>query len=304
MTKPRVLCHPGLGAFEGLFSAHYDLCRWPLAPEEQDVEVAIGIGSIGLPPEAYDLPHLKLIACFAVGYDKMDLAKAKARKIAITNCPDVNGEDVADHAMGLIISCTRNIAAGDRTLRAGGWNGPVTFPPPRRIKGQKLGIVGMGAIGKALAHRAASFGMEIAWTGPRAKPDIAWRYVPDLLSLAHDSDVLALCLRPDPGTDHMVNAAVLAALGPEGVLINVARGSVVDEAALLTALRANSIKAAGLDVFAHEPTQPELWADLQNVTVTPHIAGGTRDSIMDMVHMVLANVRRHYAGEALLNRVV
>jgi hydroxypyruvate reductase len=308
MTKPTLLAYPSLGGFAGMFAAAYDVVHLPtdaaeraafLAGPGQAIEAAVGIGSIGMPAEVYDLPKLRLIACFGVGYDGMDLARAKARGIAITNCPNINHEDVADVAIGLILSCVRNIAAGDRAVRAGAWTGPVHFPPPRRVRGQKLGIVGLGAIGLALADRARAFGMSIAWTGPRPKPDTPYPFVADLTQLARDSDILALTLRPDPGTEHMVNTAVLDALGPDGLLINVARGSVVDEDALIAALKAGRLGGAGLDVFAQEPTPAARWADAPNVTLTPHVAGATRDSILESAALVLENLLRAFAGEPL-----
>ena len=197
----------------------------------------------------------------------------------------------------------RNIAAGDRAVRDGTWKGPVTFAPPKRLSARKLGIVGLGAIGDALAIRAAACGMEIAWTGPRPK-STPWRYEPDLLALAQWCDVLAMTLRPDPGTEKMVDARVLEALGPEGVVINVSRGSVIDEDALIAALRDGRIAGAGLDVFAEEPSPPERWKDVPNTTLTPHFGGGTRESIMESAKLVLENLRRCFAGEELATRVV
>jgi lactate dehydrogenase-like 2-hydroxyacid dehydrogenase len=310
--KPTILPYPGLGAFESLFGAHYDILKLPgeaadraaaLAAQGAKVEAAVVIGSIGLPASMMAaLPKLRLIACFGVGYDGVDLAAARDRGIAVTNCPNINHEDVADVALGLLISCIRNIAAGDRAVRGGAWKSPVTFPPPRRLRGRRLGIVGLGAIGDALALRAAACGMDIAWTGPRPK-STPWRHEPDLLALAEWCDVLAMTLRPDPGTEKMVDARVLEALGAEGVVINVSRGSVIDEDALIAALKEGRIAGAGLDVFAQEPSPAERWADVPNTTLTPHFGGGTRESIMESAELVLENLRRHFAGEPLATRV-
>lgn len=310
--NPTILAYPALGGFEAMFGASYDVVRLPPEAAERaavlrargpDVQAAVGIGSIGLPADVLAaLPNLKLMACFGVGYDAIDLAAMAARGVAVTNCPNINHEDVADVALGLIISCVRSIAAGDALVRAGGWNSPLAFPPPRRLAARKLGIVGMGAIGEALARRAAACGMPVAWTGPRPK-DTPWRYVPDLLTLAAESDVLALTLRPDPGTEKMVDARVLDALGPDGLVINVARGSVIDEDALIAALKAGRLGGAGLDVFAEEPTPAARWASVPNVTLTPHLGGGTRDAILESAQLVLENLRRHFAGEPLATRV-
>lgn len=310
--KPKIIAYPGLGAFEALFAPHFDLLKLPAEPDARaailrdqgaDVEAAVVIGSIGLPaPIMAALANLKLIAAFGVGYDGVDLETAKARGIAVTNCPNINHEDVADVAIGLIISCARRIAEGDRLVRAGGWTSPVAFPPPRRLRGRKLGIVGLGAIGDAIARRGEALGMEIAWTGPRPK-DVTWRYEADLHALAVWADVLALALRPDPGTERMIDAHVLGALGPDAMLVNVSRGSVVDEDALIAALKSGALGSAGLDVFETEPTPTARWADVPNTTLTPHFGGGTRDSIMESAQLVLENLRRHFAGEELATRV-
>lgn len=304
--RPTIIAYPGLGAFEALFGAHYDVLKLPqdptqraavLAADGAKVEAAVAIGSIGVPPDILAaLPNIKLIACFGVGYDGVDLETARARGIAVTNCPNINHEDVADVALGLMISCVRNIAAGDRAVRDGTWKGVATFPPPRRLSARKLGIVGLGAIGDALAIRAAACGMDIAWNGPRPK-STPWRHEPDLLALAQWCDVLAMTLRPDPGTEKMIDARVLEALGPEGVVINVSRGSVIDEDALIAALKAGKLGGAGLDVFATEPSPPERWAGVPNTTLTPHFGGGTRESIMESAQLVLENLRRCFAGE-------
>jgi lactate dehydrogenase-like 2-hydroxyacid dehydrogenase len=308
MTAPLILAYPALGGLEALFGAACEILRLPsdkteraalLAEKGARVEAAVGIGSIGVPDDVLAaLPNIKLIAVFGVGYDGLDVAALKARGIAVTNCPNINHEDVADVAMGLMISAVRNIAAGDRLVRAGGWKGPLALPPPKRLGGRKLGLVGLGAIGDAVARRAAAFGMEIAWTGPRAK-SAPWRYEPDLIALATWADVLAMTLRPDPGTENMVDARVLEALGADGVVINVSRGSVIDEAALIAALKSGRIAAAGLDVFATEPNDGAQWRDIPNVTLTPHLAGGTRESVMESAQLVLENLRRHFAGEPL-----
>jgi lactate dehydrogenase-like 2-hydroxyacid dehydrogenase len=304
MSKPVLLAYPSLGAFEGLFGAHFEIASWPLTIDPTQVEAVAAIGSIGLPAEVYQLANLKIISCFGVGYDKIDLAAARARGIPVTNCPDVNAEDVADVAMALILSACRNLSTAERVLRAGQWSGPLAIPPPRRLRGRKLGIVGLGAIGRGLAKRAEAFGLDIAWTGPRPKPDAPWRFVADVKTLARECDILALCLRPDPGTEHMIDAEILSLLGSDGVVINVSRGSVVDEDALIAALKNGTLGAAGLDVFAQEPAPAERWRDVPNITLYPHIAGGTRDGIMEMAHLVLRNLQAGVAGQAPITPIV
>ena len=310
--KPTILAYPALGGLDAFFGAAYNVVRLPsdkdaraafLRENGAKIEAAVTIGSIGLPADVLaTLTNLKLISCFGVGYDGVDVAAAKARGIAVTNCPNINHEDVADVAFGLIISCVRHIAAGDRLVRAGGWSGPLAFPPPKRLSARKLGIVGLGAIGEATARRGAAFGMEIAWTGPRPKP-APWRYEPDLHALAQWSDILAMTLRPDPGTENMIDAAILDALGPDGVIVNVSRGSVIDEDALIAALKAGRVGGAGLDVYETEPTPAARWVDVPNATLTPHFGGGTRESILESAQLVVENLRRHFAGEPLATLV-
>jgi hydroxypyruvate reductase len=308
--KPVILAHPGLGGLIAPFQGAYEVVTWPKTPEQSAVflretagrvTAAVVIGSTGLPPEAYEaLPNLKAICAFGAGVDGVDAAQCRARGIAVGNCPAANAEDVADFAVGLLLDVERRLSLGDRLLRSGGWKGIPAFPvPPRGMKGLKTGVVGLGAIGEAAARRLAAFGCDIRWTGPRPKPDKPWTYDSDLIALARWSDALLLTLRPDPGTERMINAEILEALGPEGVLINVARGSVVDEDALIAALREGRLGGAGLDVFESEPTPAERWADVPNAILTPHIAGASRQSVMTMVMMVLANLAAVYEGRPM-----
>ncbi|MGE0830884.1 MAG: 2-hydroxyacid dehydrogenase [Hyphomonadaceae bacterium] len=245
---------------------------------------------------------LKLIALLGAGYEGFDLDALKARGIALTNCPAINHEDVADAAIGLLLSCARDVARGDRNVRAGRWREGLQIP--RRLRGRTLGIVGFGAIGRAIAERGAAFGMDVRWTGPRAKPDAPFPYEPDLIALAAWSDFLAIACRADPGTEGMIDARVLAALGPEGVLISMARGSIVDEDALVAALESGAVGGAGLDVYAEEPTDPSRWAAFENVTLMPHMAGSTRESFREVAQIIIDNLRRHFAGEELIGRIV
>ncbi|MEJ0060807.1 MAG: NAD(P)-dependent oxidoreductase [Terricaulis sp.] len=275
------------------------------APSDRaDISAAVGIGSIGMPNAMIAaLPNLKTIACFAVGVDGFDLDFLRARGIALTNGANINHEDVADVALGLLISVARRFSEGERVVRAGTWNVPLAVAPQRRLRGLKLGIVGMGAIGQAIAVRAEACGLEIAWTGPRAKPDVAHRFEPDLLALAQWADVLAIAARGDKSTEGLIDAGVIAALGEDGILINVARGSMVDEDALIAALKTGRLAGTGLDVFAQEPTAPARWEGVPNVTLTPHLGGGTRDALIAGGANVLENLRRHFAGEPLLTPV-
>lgn len=296
MSKPLVLVHPPLGLFE-MRLVEYEVVHWPT--DRKDIRAAITIGSVGLTNAMIDaLPELRCIVCFGVGVDGIDLDYARKRGIAITHGREINHEDVADVAMGLMIAVCRGFTEGERVLREGRWTPPLAVPPQRRLRGRKLGIVGMGAIGNAIAHRAQAFGLDIQWTGPRLKPEVAFPFQPDLMALAAWADILALAPRGDQVG--LVNADVIKALGPDGVLINISRGGIVDEDALIAALKSGALGGAGLDVFEEEPTPAARWADVPNCTLTPHLGGGTREALFAGSQNVLENLRRFHAGEALL----
>jgi lactate dehydrogenase-like 2-hydroxyacid dehydrogenase len=302
MTKPAVLVHPPLGLFEMQLANIYDVAHWPT--DRRDIQAAVTIGSVGLTRDMMDaLPALKAIVCFGVGIDGVDLAYCRQRGIAVSNGPNINNEDVADVAMGLIISVARAFTQGERVLREGQWRPPLAVPPQRRLSGRKLGIVGMGAIGQAVAKRAAGFGLEIRWFGPRAKASIAHPYEPDLIALASWADIMAICARGDKATEKLIDARVIEALGSDGLLVNISRGSVIDEDALIAALKAGKLGGAGLDVFQEEPTPAERWRDVPNTTLTPHLGGGTREALYAGSQNVLENLRRALAGEPLLTPV-
>ncbi len=302
MTKPAVLVHPPLGLFELQLANLYDVEHWPT--DRRDIEAAVTIGSVGLSREMMDaLPALRAIVCFGVGVDGVDLRACRERGIAVSNGPNINNEDVADVAMGLVISVARAFTQGERVLREGKWRPPLAVPPQRRLSGRKLGIVGMGAIGQALAKRAAAFGLEIKWFGPRAKPEIAYPHEPDIVALALWADILAICARGDKSTEKLIDARVIEALGSDGIVVNISRGSVVDEDALIAALKAGKLGGAGLDVFREEPTPAERWSEVPNATLTPHLGGGTREALFAGSQNVLENLRRALAREPLLTPV-
>lgn len=298
MSKPALLVHPPLGLFE-LRLTDYDIVHWPT--DRTDIRAAVTIGHIGLTNAMIDaLPELSCIVCFGVGVDGLDLAHCKQRGIAVTHGRHINHEDVADVAIGLMIARLRFFTEGERVLREGKWTPPLAVPPQKRLRGRKLGIVGMGAIGEAIAVRAEAFGLEIKWHGPRTKPAIKYAYEPDLLRLADWADVLIVSARGDKTTENLVNAEVIKALGSDGVLINVSRGNVIDEDVLIAALKSGALGGAGLDVFVEEPTPVARWADVPNTTLTPHLGGGTRDALWEGSQNVLENLRRFYASEELL----
>jgi lactate dehydrogenase-like 2-hydroxyacid dehydrogenase len=248
------------------------------------------------------LPRLEIIANMGVGTDGIDLAHAKSRGIPVTNTPDVLNDAVADTAMALLLNVTRRMVAADAFVRSGEWlkhHMALTYG----ITGKTCGIVGMGRIGQAIAKRAEAFGMEIAWHGPRPKPELSYRYFHTATELARASDVLILALPGGPSTRHAVNAEVLEALGPQGYLVNIARGSVVDEPALIEALKSRSIAGAGLDVFENEPDISTEFFDLDNVVLAPHIGSATRETRKAMGDLVVANLLAHFEGRPLLTPV-
>jgi hydroxypyruvate reductase len=248
------------------------------------------------------LPALELISVMGVGYDGIDVAAAKARGITVTHTPDVLNDDVADLAIGLMLSAARQLPAADRYVREGRWpGGPM--PLARKMSGARLGIVGMGRIGQAIAHRATAFGMTIAYTARSAKADIAWRYLPSATALAAVSDFLVVITPGGAATRKLINAEVLAALGPQGILVNVARGSVVDEAALIAALEKGLIGGAALDVFENEPHVPERLRALPHVVLVPHIGSATTSTRQAMADLAFGNLREHFAGRPLLTPV-
>jgi lactate dehydrogenase-like 2-hydroxyacid dehydrogenase len=243
-------------------------------------------------------PRLELVAHFGVGYDSVDVGYLRSRGIALTNTPDVLTDDVADLALALMLAVFRRIPQADRFVRAGCWTG-AAFPLARKLSGSRLGICGLGRIGTAVARRATGFELEIGYHGRHRQPDHPWRYFESLESLAQWSDVLVLTVPETPETVGMVDARILAALGPQGVLVNVARGRIVDEAALVAALLAGRLGGAGLDVFAREPQVPEALLGLDNVVLLPHVGSATADTRQAMAELVLRNLQAFFRGEPL-----
>jgi lactate dehydrogenase-like 2-hydroxyacid dehydrogenase len=244
------------------------------------------------------MPKLEIITVNSVGYDLVDMKSALARHIPVTHTPDVLTDDVADLAIGLMIMTSRRLAQADRFVRAGRWT-KEKFPVAGKVTGKRLGILGLGRIGRAIATRAEGFGMEILYTD-RARLNTSYRFLPDLVSLAKESDFLMVATSAGPDARHMVDAAVLAALGPEGILINIARGSVVDEAALIAALEGGKIAGAGLDVFEHEPNVPQALIGRDDVVLLPHIASSTRETRGEMGRLVIKNLDAWFSGKPLV----
>ena len=248
------------------------------------------------------LPKLEVISVFGVGYDGVDVAAARERGISVTNTPDVLNDEVADLAIGLAIAVARRIPQADSYVREGKWpGGPM--PLARKMSGARLGIVGLGRIGNAIAKRAEAFGMTIAYTSRNARPESPYRYLPSAEALAAEVDFLVVITPGGAGTRKLIDAKVLKALGKDGYLINVARGSVVDEAALIEALQNGTIAGAGLDVFENEPNVPAALAALDNVVLTPHVGSATWQTRHAMGDLAFGNLVAHFAGKPLLSPV-
>ena len=242
------------------------------------------------------LPALEIISVMGVGYDGIDVAAARARGVMVTHTPGVLNDDVADLAIALMLAWARQIPKADRFVRAGQWSqGPLALG--RKVSGARLGLVGMGRIGQAIAHRAAAFGMRIAYTARSAKPGLPHAYLPSAAALAAQSDYLVVITPGGAGTRHLIDASVLKALGPQGCLVNVARGSVVDEAALIEALRAGTIAGAALDVFEAEPSVPQALREMDNVVLVPHIGSATAQTRQAMADLAFANLHARLTGQ-------
>jgi len=248
------------------------------------------------------LPALEVIANFGVGYDNIDAADAARRGVVVTNTPGVLDDEVADLAIGLLLATIRQLPQADRHVRTGAWpNGP--FPLSPTLRGRRIGILGMGGIGRAIARRLAGFDVAIAYHSRREHPDTGLAYHPTLLSLAAASDVLIVIVPGDAATRHMVDRVVLAALGRDGIVINVARGSVVDQDALIEALEAGTILSAGLDVYADEPHVPQALIDLPQVVLLPHIGSASAGTREAMGALVVDNLVSWFGGKDALTPV-
>lgn len=269
------------------------------------VSVVVTTGLAGFNRQHVDaLPKLELIGCFGNphGTSADDKAAARARGVIVTNTPDSITTVVADLGFGLVIAVMRRIVAGDMMVRAGKWTaGPPV--PGRDLGGKTLGIVGLGRIGREIARRAEVFGMEVRYHGPRPKPDVSWPYHADLHEMARLSDCLLAMCPLTPATRGLIDARVLDALGRDGFLVNVARGPVVDQQALIAALQGKRIAGAALDVYWDEPNVPAELVAMENVVLTPHLGSTTREIREERGRKLLANVRAYFAGKPVLTPI-
>ncbi|MGZ0150405.1 2-hydroxyacid dehydrogenase [Kribbella sp. WER1] len=262
------------------------------ARRDEIVAVATGGGRID-GPWLDRLPAVRLVASFGVGYDRIDATAAAERGVIVTNTPGVLDDEVADTALGLLLMTVRELGQAERYLRDGRWASGAPYPLTRAtMHGRRMGILGLGRIGQAIADRVQPFGISVAYHNRNPKP-VDYKYYPSLVDMATDVDTLMIVIPGGTSTRHLVDAEVLKALGPDGILINVARGTVVDEQALVDALRTNTIQAAGLDVFEHEPkVHPDLLT-LPNAVLLPHVGSATQPTRAAMANLVVENLT-HY----------
>jgi hydroxypyruvate reductase len=300
-----------LPSLETALAAEFDCHVLPAEPERRDFLASQGHRFEGMVTSSKGgaddallaaLPGLKVIAHFGVGYDMVDVAAAGRRGVVVSNTPDVLNDCVADLAMGLLIDVARGLSASERFVRRGDWH-KGQFPLATRVSGKRLGIAGLGRIGRTIARRAAGFDMEIRYHTRHPVAAVPWPHEKSLSALAQWCDFLMVAVSGGASTRHLVTAGVLDALGPEGFIINIARGSVIDEPALVDALLHQRIAGAALDVFEHEPKVPEALMALDNVVLLPHVASATNETRRGMGELVLNNLRSFFTEKRLLTPV-
>ena len=310
MTYEVLQLSPIIPSGETELHRNYSVCRWYrtqdkeqwLAENAKSVRAVVTGGHLGISDDLLGrLPNLGIVAIAGVGYERVNLEANCARGIRVTNTPDVLTEDVADFAVGLLIATMRRIAAADRYLRDGHW-AKNEMDLATKVWGRRYGIVGLGRIGQAIAKRLEGFGGSISYTSRDTKP-CRYKFYRTALDLARESDVLIVTIAGGPATRNVIGREILEALGPEGFLINVARGSVVDEAELVTALRDGRLGGAGLDVYADEPSVPQELTSMLNVTLTPHIGSATIDARTMMAQVMLSNLDAFFADQPLPSAV-
>lgn len=264
--------------------------------EDQRSEIS-AIATFGWAPADLikKFPNLKLISSFGVGYDGVDADYAASKEILVTHTPNVLNDDVANTTIVLILATMRRIIAQDKYLREGRWVSEGNAPLTKSIRGKKVGIVGLGRIGEAIAEKLSVFKCETVYHSRNQKPDVPYTYYGSLLDMAHDCDVLVAITPGGPATDKLISREVMEALGPEGTLINVARGTVVDEAEMVKALQDGRLGAAGLDVFEDEPNVPEELFPMENVVLTPHVASATWETRQAMSDLVVENLVSYFS---------
>lgn len=306
MTRPAVLImNRMLAPLSPFLETQYDVFRlWEGPPVEaaHEIRAIVTAGEEPLDkPVIEKLPNLELVACFTAGYDGLDVEWCRERGLKLSHSPNVNHEDVADMAMGLMLAARREIVAGHAMVISGDWSldqRNITGS----LQGQKVGIVGLGAIGAAVAKRASAFNLDVQWWGPRAK-DTEWARAESLKQLAADTDILVVACRADDSNRGLIDAEIIRAVGPQGIIINVSRGSLVDESALIEALKSGALGGAALDVFETEPTPADRWTDVPNLVLSPHAGGATTNGVQGMLLLTMQNLAAHFAGQPLVTPI-
>ncbi|MDB5855832.1 MAG: D-isomer specific 2-hydroxyacid dehydrogenase, NAD-binding [Herminiimonas sp.] len=273
-----------------------------IAARGKDIRVVLTNGTNGLLPSEIDaMPKLEIICTLGVGHENVPIAYATARGIRVCNAASTNDDCVADHAMGILLAAIRGIPALNLGVRQGKWRDDIPRPP--HVSFRRMGILGLGAIGKKIAKRAVGFDMEIGYHGRTRRDETGYRFFDDVKSLATWCDFLVVAAPGGKDTFHIVNADVLTALGPRGVIVNISRGSLVDTQAVADALRDGRISAAALDVYESEPKPPQALLEFENAVLTPHVAGISPEAIQASVQRFIDNATRHFAGQPLLTPV-
>jgi len=311
--KPDVLVlYPTLPRQMALLEEAYTLHRYDLAADPAALvarvaptcEAIVTNGHCPLErPLIEQLPKLRIVACSSAGYETIDVAALTERGIKMTNTSAALYDDVADTALMLMLAVRRRLVVGDRYVRTGDWGRKGMLPLTTSTAGKKAGIVGLGRIGRAIAARCEAVGLEIGYFGRKPKPDTTYRYFAGLTALAEWSDILIAATSGGPETEGLISAEVIAALGPTGSFINISRGTVVDEPALIAALQSGSLGTAGLDVYLNEPHPDPAFAALDNVVLYPHHASGTVETRDAMAQLVVDNLAAYFASRPLLTPV-
>ena len=316
MNKPKILQIGSLGGSPGADKAlqqHFDVVAlWQATDRAQclrdaaDVSVVVTSAMHGCKADIINaLPNLKLICSWGVGYDTIDIAAATAQGVTVTNTPEVLNDCVADEAWGLMIACARHIPQGDQYVRNNRWeSGLGALPLGTRVSGKKLGIIGLGRIGLAIAKRGEGFDMQIAYHNRNPRTDVPYTYMETLEGLAHWSDFLVVATVGGTQTKKLVNRDVLKALGANGIIVNIARGPVIDETAMVELLESGELGGAGLDVFENEPAVPDVLKRLDNVCLMPHLGSATVETREAMFALVLSNLQAYFDGKPLLTPIV
>lgn len=316
MPKPRILqigSLTGHSPADAELSARYEVLPYwkaadPLAflqEHAESIEVIATSANIGCKAEVIQaLPKLKAICSWGVGYDSIDIDAAKRQQVVVSNTPDVLNDCVADLAWGLLIAASRNIGWGDRYVRANHWENKVgSLTLGTRVSGKKLGIVGLGRIGEAIARRGLGFDMEVAYHNRRPRTDVPYAYFDSLVELANWSDFLVVATVGGASTRGLINEPVLRALGSKGILVNIARGSVIDEPAMVRLLTEGALGGAGLDVFDKEPIVPDALKSMNNVVLMPHVASATHETRRAMTDCLLENLASYFANGKVITPI-